>query len=177
MAARDDFPEIPLEDSFELLGDEYECARTEILAARDRRSGRRVAIQRLRREVSHDAKSVANFRRDATAARDLVHPAIVRVFEIARDQSTPYCVLEWPQYGTLLHRLEQGPFSEREAFRVARTIAEALEFAHGRGVLHGGLRPSSIVFLEDGSRDSATTRSARCPDPSSGRIPMNSATT
>lgn len=147
----EDLPFLPLRDSFEILGDEIESARSEILPARDLKSGRRVAIQRLRREVSHDPNAVTNFERDALRARELVHPSILRVLDVARDVEAPYCVVEWPEYGTLAHRLEQGPLPEREAFRVARAIAEALEFAHAHGVLHGRVRPSNVVFFEDGS--------------------------
>lgn len=147
----DDLPFAPLEDSFEILGDEIENARSEILPARDRRSGRRVAIQRLRREASHDALAIANFHSDALRARDLVHPAIVRVLDVARDAEAPYCVIEWPEYGTLAHRLEDGPLHEREVYRIARTVAEALDFAHRKHILHGHVRPSCIVFSEDGS--------------------------
>ncbi len=151
MPQADDLPFAPLEESFELLGEEIASQQTEIFPARDRRSGKKVAIQRLRGEVSHDTTAIARFRNDAARARALVHPSIVRVFDIARDAQSTYCVIEWPEYGTLSHRLEQGPLGERDAFRVALSVAQALSFAHSKNVLHGHVRPSNIVFGEDGS--------------------------
>lgn len=147
----EDLPLAPLSDSFEIVGDEITGPRTEIVPARERQSGRLVAIQHLRLEISADKGAVTRFRRDASAARALVHPSIVRVLSVARDQSVgPYCVIEWPEHGTLAHRLERGPLSEDEVYRVARRVADALSFAHGKKIVHGRLRPSSIVFGEDG---------------------------
>jgi serine/threonine protein kinase/formylglycine-generating enzyme required for sulfatase activity len=146
-----ELPFEPLAEHFELVGEERSGERSEILLARERSSGRKVAIHRLRPAASRDAATAARFAKDASRSRELFHPNILRVFSIARDEQSPYCVLEWPEFGTLADQLQHGPLAEDDVLAVAISVAEALRYAHSRGVQHGRVRPSCVVFMEDGT--------------------------
>jgi eukaryotic-like serine/threonine-protein kinase len=93
------------------------------------------------------------FMTEARAAAGLSHPGIVVVHEVGRDPETGllYLALEHLPGQTLSERIAKGgPLEEREALRLALRVAQALHYAHGRGVVHRDVKPANVMVLPDG---------------------------
>ena len=128
-------------------------------------TGRSVAVKFLHRHIANEPRARARFRREADAARALVHPHIVRVLEAGDHAASPFLVMELLTGRTLQrllqarlapedvdHERAQSFFSDRE--QLARRFAEialALFFAHERGVIHRDLKPANIMVGDDGA--------------------------
>ncbi|TPW20589.1 MAG: hypothetical protein FD126_1533 [Elusimicrobia bacterium] len=82
----------------------------------------------------------------------LKHPGIVQVHSVERDGGEAFLVLELAEGRTLAKMLEvEGPLPWEDARRIVRAVAEALDYAHVRGVLHSDLKPSNIMVSGNGS--------------------------
>jgi serine/threonine-protein kinase len=94
------------------------------------------------------------FFREAEAAGRLSHPGIVTIFDVAEEPETraPYIVMEFVA-GPSLEKLlagENHKLSLETALQVTLELAEALDCAHGQGVVHRDLKPANILVTEDG---------------------------
>jgi len=123
----------------------------EVLLARDTRLEREVALKLLPPEFAQDAERVERFRREALHLASLNHPSIATLYGI---EAVPggglALVMEFVAGETLAARLERGALPVAEAIDVAVQIADALEVAHARGVVHRDLKPPNISFSERG---------------------------
>jgi eukaryotic-like serine/threonine-protein kinase len=100
---------------------------------------------------SRDADIRSRFRREAEAALDLVHPRIVAVYDRGEVGLRQYIVMEYVAGGTLREWLRrQGQAPEADALRIGAEIADALAYAHDRGVIHRDIKPHNILLDEDG---------------------------
>ena len=108
----------------------------EVWKARDTRVDRVVAIKRLKPEHA------ARFRREARAIAALNHPNICQLYDLGND----YLVMEFVEGAPLA-----CPQAAEGALRLAGQIAEALEEAHGKGVVHRDLKPGNILVTSKGS--------------------------
>jgi len=93
------------------------------------------------------------FHREAQAAGQMSHPGIVTIHDIAEDNSgQPYLVMEFIE-GTALDRLLAPP-AERlplaQSFDIGIQVAQALDYAHRRGVIHRDIKPANILVAQDG---------------------------
>ncbi len=89
---------------------------------------------------------VQRFRVEASAAASLQHPNIVAVHEVGVHQNQHYLVMDYIA-GQTLSKLSGGqPLPPRRAAAYVKTIAEAIHFAHERGVLHRDLKPSNVLI-------------------------------
>jgi hypothetical protein len=89
-------------------------------------------------------------RREAAAADRLDHPGVVRVYEHGDVGGIPYLAQAPVEGETLAARLRTGPVPPRLALDLTRQLAEAVAYAHDRGVLHGSLRPEAVWLTIDG---------------------------
>ncbi len=112
-----------------------------VWSARDERLDRDVAVKLLPRErVIH-----ARFEREARAAARLQHPAIVTLYEAAVDDEGAYLVSELVRGRTLDVLLGQGRLSDHEILEVGIALCDALDHAHGQGVIHRDVKPSNVL--------------------------------
>jgi eukaryotic-like serine/threonine-protein kinase len=123
----------------------------EVYRARDTKLGRDVAIKVLPRLLSADLERRARFEREARLLASLNHPHIAAIYGFEQTAGVHALVLELVEGPTLAERLERGPVPIVEAVRIARQIADALEAAHERGVVHRDLKPQNIKVKPDGN--------------------------
>jgi hypothetical protein len=121
-----------------------------VFEARDA-AGRPVAIKFLLAAREADAGARQRFQVEAEALARLKHPGVVAVHAAGEHAGAPYFVMELVSGETLEALLErQGPFPPRRAVELTLQAAEALEHAHGVGILHRDLKPSNLLLQADG---------------------------
>jgi eukaryotic-like serine/threonine-protein kinase len=115
----------------------------EVWKARDTRLNRIVAVKRLTGQHS------GRFEQEARAIAAVNHPHICQIYDVGAD----YLVLEYVEGRTLADRLRGGAgpgLPIEEALRLARQIAEGLEEAHRKGILHRDLKPGNVMVTTKG---------------------------
>ena len=110
---------------------------------------RDVAIKVLPSYMSEDPSFVDRFSHEAQAVAGLVHPNIIRVYDFGEDKGFSFIVMEHVTGGTLVDRLDQ-PLEISEALGFTRPLGEALQYAHGQGVIHRDIKPSNVLLDEAG---------------------------
>jgi serine/threonine protein kinase len=122
----------------------------------DERLGRDVAVKMLRADLTVDASFQIRFRRAAQGAASLNHPAIVAVYDTGetagRTCPVPYIVVEYVDgetLGAVLERERRLP--PRRAMEIVADVCAALDFSHRHGIMHGGVRPATIMVNRAGA--------------------------
>jgi WD40 repeat protein/serine/threonine protein kinase len=113
--------------------------------ARDAVLQRTVALK-IPRRGQVTAEEAEYFFRDARAAAQLTHPNIVSVYEVGRDGDTIYIASKFIEGATLADWIEAHPLTPREAAALMVKVAEAIQHAHERGVIHRDLKPGNILL-------------------------------
>jgi len=115
------------------------------------RNAEEVALKRPLKGFTEDPEFLERFLREAEIGRTLHHPNIIRIFERGEVDGTPYFTMELVRGETLHARLRRdGALEPRTAALVVSQVAEALDYAHLKGVIHRDLKPSNIMLLADG---------------------------
>jgi serine/threonine-protein kinase len=123
----------------------------EVYAARDDVLGRMVAVKVLRPNLGSDAGFVERFRREATNAARLSHPAIVQVYDFGRDDHDTFIAMEFVDGQNLREVLaSQGALPAETAARIAWQVCSALEHARRAGIVHRDIKPENIILTPDG---------------------------
>lgn len=123
----------------------------EVFLARDTRLDRLVAIKALPAHLAQDPDRLARFQREAKVLASLNHPGIAAIYGLEEANGHQYLVLEFVDGQTLADRLTRGPLPLDEVLHLARQIADALEVAHEKGVVHRDLKPGNIMLTADGA--------------------------
>lgn len=89
----------------------------------------------------------ARFTQEARAAGKLAHPGIVTIYDVGREGDLIYMAMELLEGTDLATRAAARPFPVTEALGIAEQVAEALAFAHDRGVVHRDIKPPNIMLL------------------------------
>src|SRR5207249_3816051 len=108
----------------------------EVYRARDTKLKREVAIKILPDEFSRDPERVARFQREAELLASLNHPNIAAIYDLDDANGSRFLVLELVEGETLADRIRRGPIPIDEALNIAKSICEALEAAHEKGIIH-----------------------------------------
>jgi serine/threonine protein kinase/beta-lactam-binding protein with PASTA domain len=126
-------------------------ASAHVFAASDVTLKRRVAVKVLHPALANDAGFLRRFRAEAQAAAALNHPHIVAVFDWGEDDGSPFLVLEYLGGGSLRDLLDADRLlTVEQAIAVGSQAAEALVFAHARGVVHRDVKPANLLFDAEG---------------------------
>jgi len=135
--------------SYEILAAVGAGGMGEVYRARDAKLGRDVAIKVLPASFARDAERMARFEREAKVLASLNHPNIATIHGLEDSNGAHALVMELVEGPTLADRIATGPIPVEEALRIARQIADALEYAHERGVVHRDLKPANIKISRD----------------------------
>jgi serine/threonine protein kinase/tetratricopeptide (TPR) repeat protein len=131
--------------------------------ARDPDLGRDVAIKLPRSGSLGNPAREERFLREARSAAQLQHPGIVAIHDTGRHQGTVYIVSDLVRGQSLAHWLNQGPLGFREAAELTAEVADALEYAHRRGVVHRDLKPANILLESRGADGNGPENAAQAP--------------
>jgi serine/threonine-protein kinase len=135
---------------YEITGSIGAGGMGEIYAAHDHRLHRDVALKVLPPLFASDPDRMARFNREAQLLASLNHARIASLYGLEESGDIRALVMELVPGPTLADRLVSGPIPVDEALIYARQIAEALEYAHERGVIHRDLKPANIKVTPDG---------------------------
>ena len=122
-----------------------------VYRARQASTDRVVALKALPGASLLSNEACQRFKLEAQAMARLDHPAILPVYEFGEDGTTPFFTMKLATGGTLAHRIGDYHGQWREIAALMARIADAVQFAHERGVLHRDLKPGNILFDEAGN--------------------------
>jgi Tol biopolymer transport system component len=122
----------------------------EVYLARDLEIGRDVAVKVLPSTFSSDQDRLKRFQQEACAAGALNHPNILSIYDVGKNDGSPYVVSELLEGETLRKRIIGTPLGQRRAVDYALQIANGLAAAHEKGIIHRDLKPDNIFITNDG---------------------------
>jgi len=116
------------------------------------RIGRRCAIKILHPEVAVSKELRARFEQEALAVNKLGHPAAVNVLDVdTSEDGSPFLVMELLEGESLSKRAQRpGGIEERELLRIASTVLDVLDVAHGLGIVHRDIKPDNLFVTSSG---------------------------
>lgn len=145
----DHSPEVPGYQLLEKLG---EGAMGVVYKARQLSMNRVVAIKVLRPRLAVGDEFIRRFRREAQIAGKLSSNHIVQAIDTGESHGKHYFVMEFVEGYTIQDKLDQGKvYDEPEALRIVLQVAEALEHARKRGLVHRDIKPDNIMVARDGT--------------------------
>lgn len=93
---------------------------------------------------------LARFRTETDAVARLQHAHIIQIFEVGQENGRPFMLLEYMEGGSLARKLDGTPWEAEPAARLVQILAEAVHYAHQRGVVHRDLNPNNVLLTTDG---------------------------
>jgi eukaryotic-like serine/threonine-protein kinase len=117
-----------------------------VYKAEDTRLKRTVALKFLPPELTHIPEIKDRFMREAQAAAALDHPNICTVYEFDQAEDKAFISMAYIEGQSLRKRIDSGPVELEEALRIATQVAEGLQEAHKRGVVHRDIKSANIMI-------------------------------
>jgi WD40 repeat protein len=122
-----------------------------VFQARQVSLNRPVALKMILAGQLANDTDVKRFYTEAEAAANLDHPGIVPIFEVGQHEGQHYFSMGFVEGQSLSQRLADGPLPPRQAAALIVKVAEAIEYAHQRGVIHRDLKPANILLDRSGN--------------------------
>jgi serine/threonine protein kinase/TolB-like protein/Tfp pilus assembly protein PilF len=161
---------------YEILGFVGAGGMSQVYRARDSRLGRIVAIKVVGGAGS-DPRAERRLLREARHASSLAHPYICTIHEVDEAAGRPFIVMEYVSGRTLRDLVRNGSVELPDLLRLGIQIADALDHAHQRGVIHRDLKSANVVVAADGpAKVLDFGLSTRLPDPATNHTSMSAVT-
>jgi len=120
-----------------------------VYKAEDTKLEREVAIKFLPKHISSNSEERERFKIEAKAAASLNHPNISTIYSIEEFDSEVFIVMEYINGEELKDKIRSGPVAKMEAVNIAIQIAEGLEAAHKKGIVHRDIKSGNIMITRD----------------------------
>jgi eukaryotic-like serine/threonine-protein kinase len=141
-----------------VLSDRYRLTRplgtgasAHVYVAEDVSLRRRVAVKLLHPALADDKSFLRRFQAEARVVAALRHPHVLRVYDWGNDDGTPFLVMELLEGGSLRSLLDRGGLlSPGQAAVIGAEAAQALDYAHRRGLIHRDIKPANLLFDDEG---------------------------
>jgi tRNA A-37 threonylcarbamoyl transferase component Bud32 len=128
---------------YELLAELGAGGMGKVYKARHPKLQRIVAIKVMLRAAEKDR---ARFLTEARLTAQLKHPNIVAIHDITSDGDTDYIVMEFIDGESLLSQMHKTRMSPRKSLEIMKTVAMAVDYAHGSNIIHRDLKPANIMI-------------------------------
>ncbi|MFT5424079.1 MAG: serine/threonine protein kinase [Phycisphaerales bacterium] len=136
---------------YKILGKLGSGAMATVYKAKQISLDRTVALKKLPEKFSSNPQFIERFFAEGRSAAQLNHPNIVQAFDVGNEGDIYYFVMEYVE-GWTVHDdiVKHKRFTEAEAVETIMQVAEALEHAHARGLIHRDVKPKNIMIAKEG---------------------------
>src|SRR4051812_787367 len=148
----------PMLQAGDVLGGRYEIVQLlgeggmgAVYKALDRELGRPVALKLIRPELASNASMLARFKQELLLSRQVTHKNVIRIYDLGDADGVKFITMEFVEGRDLRALIEERKkFSPEQAVEIMQQVCQALEAAHGVGVIHRDLKPQNIMREESG---------------------------
>jgi serine/threonine protein kinase len=150
---------------YQLVDEIGQGAMGVVYRAHDPQINRQIALKLLRQDRVTSEDLVQRFLKEAQAMGGLSHPNIATVYDTGRDHGTIFIAMEILQGKSLRDHMREKELHHNEIVHIGVQVAEALDFAHRKGIVHRDIKPSNIIIDPDGNAKITDFGIAHIEDP------------